>query len=207
MKNTLLAGLVAVSGSALAADWDIDTTHASANFTVKHLGVTNVNGTLGAVTGKFITDDKDITKSKLEVSVDAKGINTGNQKRDDHLRSGDFFDVEKNPTVTFKSTKIEKVSDNTLKFTGDLTMHGVTKPVTFEAELSPEVDHPFMPGVKARAATGSFTINREEWGLTWNKPMANNSFVVGKDVKVTLEAELTRKADAAPAKAAPAKGK
>ncbi|MCU0700664.1 MAG: YceI family protein, partial [Myxococcaceae bacterium] len=82
MKNTLIAALVAVSGSALAAEWEIDTTHASANFTVKHLGVTNVNGTLGAVTGKFTTDDKDITKSKLEVSIDAKGINTGNQKRD-----------------------------------------------------------------------------------------------------------------------------
>ena len=205
MKKLILSGLLALSGSAFAADWDIDTTHASANFTVKHLGVTNVNGSLGPVTGKFVTDDKDITKSKLEVSVDAKGINTGVQKRDEHLKSPDFFDVEKNPTVTFKSTKIEKLSDNKLKFTGDLTMHGVTKPVSFEAELSPEVDHPFMPGVKARAATGSFTINREDWGLTWNKPMANNSFVVGQEVKVALEAELTRKADAAPAKAAPAK--
>jgi polyisoprenoid-binding protein YceI len=205
MKKTILAAVVAASGSALAADWDIDTTHASANFTVKHLGVTNVNGTLGPVTGKFITDDKDITKSKLEVSIDAKGINTGVSKRDDHLKSPDFFDVEKNPTVTFKSTKIEKVSDAKLKFTGDLTMHGVTKPVTFEAELSPEVDHPFMPGVKARAASGSLSLNREDWGLTWNKAMANNSFVVGKDVKVAIEVELTRKADAAPAKAAPAK--
>jgi polyisoprenoid-binding protein YceI len=211
MKNTLIAGLVALSGSALAADWEIDTTHASANFTVKHLGVTNVNGTLGPVTGKFTTDDKDITKSKLEVTIDAKGINTNNQKRDDHLKSPDFFDVEKNPTVTFKSTKIEKISDSKLKFTGDLTMHGVTKPVSFEAELSPEVDHPMaemmkMPGLKARAASGSLTLNREDWGLTWNMPMANSGFVVSKDVKVALEVELMKKpAAAAPAKAAPAK--
>lgn len=203
MKKTIVAGIVALSGVASAATWEIDSTHASANFTVKHLGISNVNGSLGAISGKLETDDKDVTKSKLEATIDVKAINTGVGKRDEHLRSPDFFDVEKFPTVMFKSTKIEKVSDTKLKFTGDLTMHGVTKPVTFDAELSPEVDHPFMPGVKARAATASLTLNREDWDLKWNKPMANNGFVVGKDVKVALELELTRK-DAAAAKA-PAK--
>jgi polyisoprenoid-binding protein YceI len=203
MKNLILTAALAVSGLATAATWDIDTTHASANFTVKHLGVTNVNGSLGAVTGKVEADDKDITKSKIDASIDVKGVNTGTVKRDEHLRSPDFFDVEKFPTVTFKSTKIEKVSDTHLKITGDLAIHGVTKPVTFEADLSPEVDHPFVPGAKARAVSGGLTINREDFGLVWNKAMANNGFVVGKDVKVALELELIKAAPAA--KAAPAK--
>ncbi len=203
MKNLILTAALAVSGLATAATWDIDTTHASANFTVKHLGVTNVNGSLGAVTGKVETDDKDITKSKIDATIDVKGVNTGTVKRDEHLRSPDFFDVEKFPTVTFKSTKIEKVSDTRLKITGDLAIHGVTKPVTFEADLSPEIDHPFVPGAKARAVSGGLTINREDWGLVWNKPIANNGFVVGKDVKVALELELVKAPPAA--KPAPAK--
>lgn len=206
MKNLFIAAVLAISSSALAAEWEIDTAHAAANFSVKHLGVTNVNGTLGPVTGKFVIDDKDITKSSLTAAIDVKGINTGVSKRDDHLKSPDFFDAEKNP-ITFKSTKIEKISDTKLKITGDLTMHAKTNPVTFETELSGEVAHPFAEGVKARAASAQLTLNREDWGLVWNKPIANNGLLVGKEVKVSLEIEMTRKdaAAAAPAKAAPAK--
>ncbi|MDP3235199.1 MAG: YceI family protein [Myxococcales bacterium] len=204
MKNLFAAAVLAVSGLATAATWDIDTNHANANFTVKHLGVTNVNGSLGTVTGKFNVDEKDITKSTLDVTIDVKAIYTGVQKRDDHLKSPEFFDVAKFPTATFKSTKVAKGSaDNKLAITGDLTMHGVTKPVTFEAELSKEVEHPMVPGAMARAATAQLTIAREDFGLTWNAPMKNNDFVVGKDVKVNLEIELMKMGPAP--KAAPAK--
>lgn len=206
MKKLILSAVLAVSGLASAATWDIDSAHATANFTAKHLGITNVNGTLGTVSGKFNVDDKDITKSTLEATIDVKGINTGTAKRDDHLKSPDFFDVAKFPEAKFKSTKIEKGSaDNKLKVTGDLTMHGVTKPVTFETELSAEVDHPMVKGAKARAATATFTLNREDWGLTWNMPLANNGLVVSKEIKVALEVELMKAPAAEAPKAAPAK--
>lgn len=207
MKKLIVSAVLALSAVASAATWEIDTAHAVAGFTARHLGITNVNGTLGPVTGKFNVDEKDITKSTLEASIDVNGLNTGIQKRDDHLKSPDFFDVAKFPAATFKSTKVEKGgADNKLKITGDLTMHGVTKPVTFDVELSAEVPHPFMPGAFARAATASLTLNREDWGLTWNKPIANNGLLVSKEIKVALEIELTKAAPAAaPAKGAPAK--
>ena len=205
MKNLIAAAVLAVSSLAAAATWDIDSAHAAANFTVKHLGITNVNGSLGTVTGKYNVDDKDITKSTLDVSIDVKTVYTGVQKRDDHLKSPDFFDVAKFPAVTFKSTKIEKGSaDNKLKITGDLTMHGVTKPVSFEAELSKELEHPMMPNTMARSATAALTIAREDFDLKYNSVMKNNDFVIGKEVKVNLEIELT-KTGPAPKAAAPAK--
>jgi polyisoprenoid-binding protein YceI len=205
MKNLITAAVLAVSSLAAAATWDIDSAHAAANFTVKHLGITNVNGSLGTVSGKFNVDDKDITKSTLDVSIDVNTIYTGVQKRDDHLKSGDFFDVAKFPAVTFKSTRIEKGSaDNKLKITGDLTMHGVTKPVSFEAELSKEIEHPMTAGMMARSATAALTIAREDFGLKYNSEMKNKDFVIGKEVKVSLEIELN-KAGPAPKAAAPAK--
>lgn len=204
MKNLIAAAVLAVSSLAAAATWDIDSAHATANFTIKHLGITNVNGSLGTVSGKFNVDDKDITKSTIDVSIDVKAIYTGVQKRDDHLKSPEFFDVAKFPAVTFKSTKIEKGSaDNKLKITGDLTMHGVTKPVSFEAELSKELEHPMMPGTMARSASAALTIAREDFDLKYNSEMKNHDFVIGKEVKVSLEVEMM-KMGAAP-KGAPAK--
>jgi polyisoprenoid-binding protein YceI len=204
MKRLILTGILAASSLAMASTWEFDAAHAEALFTVKHLMVTNVTGTLGAMTGSVELDDKDITKSTVQTSIDVKGINTKNVKRDDHLRSKDFFDVEKNPTVTFKSTKVEKASENKLKITGDLAMHGITKPVTLDAELSQEVENPFTKAT-TRAVAASATINRKDWGLVWNMPMANNGLVVGEDVKLTLNVELIKKG-AAPA-ATPAKKK
>lgn len=193
MKKTLFAAVLAFSSVALASTWEVDPTHASANFSVKHLGITNVTGQLGPVSGSVEVDDKDVTKSKINLSIDVKGIDTRNQKRDDHLRSADFFDVEKNPTATFKSTKVEKVSDTKLKVTGDLTMHGITKPVTLDTEVTPEVENPFSK-TATRAVSATGTISREDWELKWNQPIANNGLLVGKEVKITFEAELMKKA-------------
>ncbi len=208
MKKMLLTAALAFSSLTLAATWDIDTSHASAGFTVKHLGVTNVNGQLGAVTGKVELDEKDITKSKVDAVIDVKGIDTHFEKRDGHLKSADFFDVEKFPTATFKSTKIEKVTDNKLKVTGDLTMHGVTKPVTLDTELSGEVKNPFS-GANTRALTATGIINRQDFGLTWKSGPAEAVKVVGDDVKLTIEAEISKKevasAKSPPAAPAPAK--
>lgn len=202
MKKLIVAAVVALTSSAFATTWEIDSSHASANFSVKHLGVSNVNGTLGVVSGKFDADDKDITKSKIEATVDVKAIDTKFAKRDEHLRSPEFFEVEKFPNLTFKSTKIEKISDTKLKITGDLTMHGVTKPATLEAELSAEVKNPFS-GASTRAVTATGVIDRQVWGLKWQAP-AEAVKVVGDEVKISIEAELVKK-EAAPAGKAPAK--
>jgi polyisoprenoid-binding protein YceI len=192
MKNLLLTAALTLSSLALASSWEIDSSHASANFAVKHLMVSTVNGTLGEVTGKVELDDKDITRSKVEASIDVKGINTKNAKRDDHLRSPDFFDAEKFPVVTFKSTKIEKGAGNKLKVTGDLTMRGVTKSVTLDGELTSEVASPFGP-MKIRGFSATTTINRKDFGLNWNKALESGGVLVGEEVKVTIEAELVKK--------------
>ncbi len=203
MKNVNLTTALAFSSFAFASTWDIDSSHASAGFSVKHLGATNVNGTLGPVTGKVEVDDKDITKSKVEASIDVKGINTNFEKRDGHLKGPDFFDVEKFGTATFKSTKIEKVSDTKLKVTGDLTLHGVTKSVTLDTDITPEVKNPFS-GAQTRALTATGSLNRQDFGLTWKSGPAEAVKVVGDEVKLNIEAELSKK-EAAPAKTVPAK--
>lgn len=199
MKKIILAAALTVSSFAFASSWDIDSAHAAANFAVKHLAISTVNGTLGAVTGKVELDDKDVTKSKIEASIDVKGINTKEPKRDDHLRSKDFFEVEKFPNITFKSTKIEKGEGNKLKVTGDLTIKGVTKPVTLDGELTPEVANPFSKA-KTRGFSGTTSINRKDFGLTWNVALETGGVLVGDDVKINVEAELIKKEAAAPAK-------
>lgn len=203
MNKLILSAALTVSSFALASTWEIDTAHAAGNFSVKHMMVSNVNGTLGDVTGKVEVDDKDITKSKVEASIDLKGINTKQSKRDDHLRSADFFEVEKFPVLTFKSTKIEKGEGTKLKVTGDLSMHGVTKSVVLDGELTAEVINPFS-GAKARGFSASTTLNRKDYGLNWNKAIEAGGLLVGEEVKVTVEAELVKK-EAAPAAKAPAK--
>lgn len=204
MNKLMLSAALTLSSFAFASTWEIDTAHAAGNFSVKHMMVSNVNGTLGDVTGKVEVDDKDITKSKVEASIDMNGINTKQAKRDEHLKSPDFFDVAKFPTTTFKSTKIEKGEGSKLKVTGDLTMHGVTKSVVLDGEITPEVVNPFS-GAKARGFSGTTTVNRKDFGLAWNKALEAGGVMVGEDVKVSVEAELVKKEAAPAAKAAPAK--
>ena len=203
MKKLILSAALTLSSFSFASTWDIDAAHAAANFAVKHMMVSTVNGTLGDVTGQVEVDDKDITKSKIDVSIDVKGINTKQVKRDEHLRSADFFDVEKFPAITFKSTKIEKGEGSKLKVTGDLKIKGVSKSVVLDGELSAEVANPFTKA-KTRGFSGSTTINRKDFGLSWNAALETGGVMVSEDVKVTVEAEVTKKEAAAPA-AAPAK--
>lgn len=204
MKKLLLTAALAVSSLSLAAPWKIDSAHASAGFSVKHLGISNVTGQLGTVSGTVDIDEKDLTRSKVDATIEVKDINTKEPKRDDHLRGPDFFDVAKFPTATFKSTKFEKGAGNAVKVTGDLTLHGVTKSVTLDGELSGEATNPW--GGKARAFSGHTTINRKDFGLTWNKALEAGGVLVGEEVKVSIDVELNPVAPAAPAPAAaPAK--
>jgi polyisoprenoid-binding protein YceI len=185
--------------------WEIDSTHSSVGFSVKHMMVSNVKGQFGKVTGTVNLDEKDPSKSSAEVVIEVKSIDTHEPKRDGHLQSPDFFDAAKNPTITFKSTKIEKAGKGKYKMTGDLTMHGVTKSVVLAVEgPTPEFKNPMMPSF-SRGATITGKINRKDWGLTWNKPMeAAGGVLVGDDVNLTVDVELMKKVEPAVAAAAPA---
>lgn len=201
----LIAIAVAASLPALASTWDIEEGHATANFAAKHMMLTDVKGKLGKVTGTIELDDKDVSKSKVDATIDATALSTQLEKRDQHLKSPDFLDVQKYPTLAFKSKKVEKgAGDNKLKITGDLTIKGVTKEVVLDTELTPEVVNPFTKAA-TRAAVATTTINREDYGLVWNVPLANNGLLVSKDVRVALDLEFTKR-EVAP-KAEPAKKK
>ena len=188
----LLASLINV-GAAQAAEWVIDPVHSTVQFAVKHMVVTNVRGEFTKLTGTANLDDKDMTKSKVDFSADVASINTREAKRDAHLKSPDFFDEAKFPKLTFKSTKVEKAGEGKYKLTGDLTMHGVTKPVVLEVEgPSAALKSPF--GVMTRSLSASGKINRKDWGLTWNKSIESGGLLVGDEVKLEIDVELNAKA-------------
>ncbi len=177
---------------ALASTWTIDPEHSNVGFKVRHLMVSNVKGNFEKFNGTVNIDDKDITKSKVEVSIDTNSINTNVQKRDDHLRSADFFDVAKYPAMTFVSKKVAKAGKDKLKVTGDLTLHGVTKQVVLDVEgPSKESKDPW--GNIRKGATASTKINRKDFGLNWNKALETGGVVVGDEVTITLEIEIIRK--------------
>lgn len=185
--------LAARALTAAPATYDIDSSHASAQFTVRHLMISNVKGSFQKVTGRVIWDPGNLAVSKLDATIDVNSVNTLEPKRDAHLKSPDFFDVAKFPTLTFRSTKFSK-SGNGLLITGDLTIRGVTKQVTFTVDgPTPEVKDPWGNSRLGAAATA--TINRKDFGLTWNAALETGGVVVGDEVKITLEAELIRKVD------------
>ncbi|KFA93323.1 YceI family protein [Archangium violaceum] len=196
-----IAALVLASPSlAFATEYDIDSAHSGANFSVKHMMVSNVRGAFSKVTGTANIDEKDITKSTVQAVIDATTINTNEPKRDEHLKSPDFFDTAKYPTITFKSTKVEKAGDN-LKVMGDLTMHGVTKPVTLDVEgFTTEAKDPW--GNTKRGGTATTKINRKDFGLGWNKVLDTGGVAVGEEVAITLDLELNKKQAPAAAPAA-----
>ncbi|MBI2945879.1 MAG: polyisoprenoid-binding protein [Candidatus Wallbacteria bacterium] len=197
-----LAVLFALPFAAQAATWEIDASHSSIEFSVRHLMISNVTGKFKDFAGTIDFDGKDASKATVEVTIQSASIDTGIEKRDEHLKNADFFDVAKHPTLTFKSTKVEPTGEKTAKITGDLTMHGVTKSVTLEAELLGTLNDPKL-GSRA-GFTGSTTVNRKDFGLTYNKVLEAGGVAVGEEVKVTLQIEATEKA-AEPAK--DAKGK
>lgn len=182
-----LAALVALP--AAASTWDVDPAHTESSFVVKHMMLSNVRGQFGKTTGVIQQDDKDITKSSAEIKIDATTVDTREPKRDAHLKSPDFFDVEKFPTITFKSTRVTKGEGNTLTVTGDLTIHGVTKPVVLNLEYTPEA----MAGGKVRRALSATTkINRKDYGLLWNKAIEAGGVMVGDEVTIHVEMELIK---------------
>jgi polyisoprenoid-binding protein YceI len=174
-----------------AQTYSIDSAHSAAQFSVKHLMVSNVRGEFNKMTGSVTWDDKNPGVVAIEATIDVNTISTREPKRDEHLKSADFFDAAKYPTITFKSTKAWK-SAGKYMVAGDLTLHGVTQPVTLTLDgPTPEVKDPW--GLLRRGASATTTINRKDFGLTWNKALETGGVMVGEDVQITLDIEATRK--------------
>jgi len=193
LMTTILAFLIMIFPIyGHGATWQIDPDHSSFQFKVRHMTVSNVTGEFKKVNGLVTMDGNDPAGLKVELTLDAASVNTGHAKRDEHLRSGDFFDVAKYPTVAFISKKVIRVDENRLKVVGDLTIRGVTKEITVDVEgPTPEVKDP--GGNIRRGATGTSKINRKDFGMVWHKALDNGGLVVGDDVNISVEIELIKK--------------
>jgi polyisoprenoid-binding protein YceI len=182
----------ATKSAAAETVWDIDTGHASAQFKVRHLMVSHVRGELGPVTGTVWLDEANVARSRVAVSIDARGIDTKDAKRDEHLRSADFLDVANHPTVTFASTAVREGADGGLAVDGTLTIRGVAREVTLDVDPLPSaVADPW--GNTRRGATARTAINRKDWGLVWNMALETGGVIVGDKVQIELEVELIRR--------------
>jgi polyisoprenoid-binding protein YceI len=191
-----LAAATASLGSrpASAATWEIDPAHSAVQFSVRHMMISNVRGDFVKLTGKAQSDEQDLTRSTIEATIDATSIDTHEAKRDAHLRSPDFLDAEKYPTITFRSKRIEALGSGRWKLTGDLTLHGVTREVALDVEgPSPERKDPRGNVRVAAHATASF--DRKDFGIVYNKALDGGGVVVGDEVAVTVDVEAVKKPD------------
>jgi polyisoprenoid-binding protein YceI len=184
-----LAGMLSLPAFAGTTSWQIDPKHSSAQFAVTHLMISTVRGEFHQVNGTVVIDDADISRSFVNVTIDASTVDTREPDRDKHLMSPDFFDVAKYPTMTFKSTRVEPVAPGKLKVTGDLTIRGVTKQAVLEVTApKPAIKDPW--GLQRTAVSGSTKINRQDFGVAWNKSLDAGGVVVGDDVNITLDVEM-----------------
>jgi polyisoprenoid-binding protein YceI len=190
--STALAAAMAFSATAATTTWQIDPAHTAASFAVKHLMISTVRGEFKGVTGTVNWDEQDITKSTVDVTIDANTVNTAEPQRDADLKSDKFFDVAKYPTITFKSKKIEQVSVGKLKVTGDLTIHGITKEAVLAVEgPSASVKDPW--GNTRVAISATTKVNRQDYGVKWNANIDGGGVVVGDDVNITIDMEMIKK--------------
>ena len=173
-----------------AAEWAIDAAHTTVTFKVRHLGVTWVRGEFQKVSGKVSYDRKNPAAAKADIVIDAASINTRNQRRDNHLRSGDFLLAEKHPQLTFKSTSVKNAGADSLDLVGNLTLRGVTKEVVLKvADISKEVK---MGATAKMGASATTRINRQDFGVKWNRALEVGGLVVGNDVHITIDVELNK---------------
>jgi polyisoprenoid-binding protein YceI len=170
------------------ARWIVDPDHTVAAFSIVHMMIAHVRGQFNKISGTIYYDPLNINATSVELVIDVASLYTGIRKRDDHLRSSDFFDVDICPTMSFKSTRIESTNDNLVQVTGDLQIHGITRRITVPAQISGPVQDPFGDG-SSMGFTASFIINREDYGITWNQPMADNGFMVGSEVEIFIDME------------------
>lgn len=175
----------------MSTTWKIDPAHSSAEFKVKHMMISNVKGSFSGLSGTLVEDPANPASDTVEATIDIATISTGDPQRDAHLKSGDFFDAEQYPQMSFKSTSVVKKDEGEYEVTGDLTLHGVTRPVTFE------VEGPSAPGKdpwgNTRIGLAATTkVNRKDFGLTWNSALETGGVLVGEEVKITLEVQFIK---------------
>jgi polyisoprenoid-binding protein YceI len=192
MKRSLPA-MTTVTVAPATTDWNIDPAHSAAEFKVKHMMISNVKGSFSGLSGVLTEHASDSTLSSIEASVPVATISTGDAQRDGHLKSADFFDAEKYPTLNFKSTRVLHKAEGEYNVTGDLTIHGVTKPVTFA------VEGPSAPGKDPWGNTriglsATAKINRKDFGLVWNAALETGGFLVGDEISVTLDVQFIKAA-------------
>jgi polyisoprenoid-binding protein YceI len=171
--------------------WNIDPVHSVAEFKVKHMMISNVKGQFAGIKGFLTLDEVNISNSQVQASIDAASITTRDAQRDAHLKSADFLDVEKIPTLSFKSTRVSRVGNGELAVAGDLTIHGVTRNVVFAVEgPTPPAKDPW--GNIRLGLSGTTKINRKDFGLTWNATLETGGILVGDEVTITLDAQFVK---------------
>jgi len=191
MLASMASGL-SLPAAAPTTAWQIDPQHSSAQFAVRHLGLSTVRGAFSKLSGTMQLDDQDVTKSTIEVSIDVNTVDTREPGRDKELRSEHFFDVARFPTMTFKSKKVEQVAPGKLRVTGELTIHGTTKEVVLDVDgLTAPAKDPW--GNQRIAASATTKINRQDYGVKWNAKLDNGGAVVGDDVNITIDVEMIQK--------------
>ncbi len=195
LRKFSVSALMFVAASVLlhaqTSNWKIDSAHSAANFSIKHMGFSNVHGHFGNVNGMVALDEKDFTKSTVNATVDVTTVDTGVAMRDTHLKSPDFFDTAKFPTMTFVGKKITASGDD-YHLVGDLTLHGVTKSVELTMD-KPGKEQTGMDGKSIhRGFTATTSIHRQDFGLVWNKPLSSGDMMLGDDVKVELDVEIVK---------------
>lgn len=177
--------------NSVLANYKIDSAHSSAQFSVRHMMISNVRGGFGSVQGTVAYDPQNVAASRIEVEIDASTISTLENARDTHLKSPDFLHVEKYPTITFKSKAVTPNGDGELRVKGDLTIHGVTKEVILDAE-APSAEEKDPYGNTRIGASATAKIRRSEFGLTWNAPLETGGILVGDNLKINLEVSLIK---------------
>jgi polyisoprenoid-binding protein YceI len=194
MKRLSLMVLASVLTAALQllaqSAWTIDSAHSAAQFQVKHLMISTVRGEFTKTSGTVTFDGKDYSTIKVEAVIQTASINTREPKRDEHLRSADFFDDAAHPTITFKSKQVQDVRGNTFKLVGDLTIRGVTKQIALDVEATPVVKG--MNNERRIGAQAAAKINRQDFGVKWNRTLDSGGIVVGNDVQIVIDLELTQ---------------
>ena len=175
------------------AKWVIDPDHSVAAFVIRHMMVANVRGQFNKLSGAIFLDSDDMAKSSVDVAIDVSGIYTGIRKRDDHLRSPDFFEAEKCPQITFKSDSVNSAGTKQLNVSGELTIHGISRPSSFNVEYCGPMKSPF--GEISMGFAASTAVNREDFGLLWNTALDDGGFMIGKEVRIYLDIEADLSAE------------
>ncbi|NDJ60323.1 MAG: YceI family protein [Chloroflexi bacterium] len=173
--------------------WTFDPMHTKAVFNARHMMITNVNGEFSDVSGTITFDPANPAAASVEATVQVASLATGVSDRDNHLRSPDFLDAQNHPTITFKSTRVEPSDDTHARVIGDLTIRGTTREVSMDVEFLGATDSLF--GDYRAGFLGTTTINREDWGLTWNQVMESGGVLVGKEIKITLDVQAIRQGE------------